>query len=98
MNLSHFKDPDYVDLLESYLLIPHYLIHCFAYYEGCVSIIEDHQFDHLAKRLNAEWNKVEHPHKHLIDREALSSGGSYLYGKYPLIVINTAKDILAKLA
>ena len=95
---SDFLDSDYADLLDTELLVPHYLILCFCYYEGLMPIVDDHQFDLLARRLDAEWDQADHPHRHLIDRSALRSGGSYLTGKYPLKVIGAARHILQELA
>ena len=90
MTLDDFTDDDYVDLLTTEQLVSHYLIHCYLYYECAVSIIPDAAFDRLAQRLDADWTKVVHRHKKLIDRKALKSGGSYLVGKFPLIVRSTA--------
>lgn len=88
------KDEDYVDLLDSGLLVPHYLIHCYLYYEEGTSLISDKQFDELAQRLWQEWDCVDHVHKDLIDPEALTSGGSYLSGKYPIRVKNSALSLV----
>ncbi len=85
------REEDYVDLLPSGLLVPHYLIHCYLYYEAAESVISDSQFDELARRLNAEWDSTEHPHKKLLDRSALTSGGSYLRKFYPRRTIQAAK-------
>jgi hypothetical protein len=98
MTPSDFADSDYADLLDAELLVPHYLLHCRLYYDCMVPVIEDHQFDLLARRLDAEWDSADHPHRHLIDRSALRSGGSYLTGKYPLKVIGAARHILQELA
>jgi hypothetical protein len=86
------RSPGYVDLLDPGLLVPHYLIHCYLYYEMSVPVIEDHQFDDLGKRLKDEWDDVEHHHKHLIDPDGLSSGGSYI--KHPLRVAQAAQTLL----
>lgn len=98
MNAEDFEDADYVDLLTSDLLVPHYLIHCAIYYRYDTNVISDRQFDLLAQQLDRHWDEVEHPHKHLIDRTALSSGGSYLIYTLPLRVTNCAKQIIRELA
>lgn len=87
-----FADEDYVDLLASELLVPHYLLHCCAYYDYSSNLITDRQFDTLARRLYDEWDLVKHRHKRLIDRDALLSGGSYI--KLPLIVRCSAARLL----
>lgn len=84
MTWDDLLDPAYVDLLEPGLLVPHYLIHCHLYYGCSVSIISDEAFDELARRLDEEWDEVEHPHKKLIEREALGASGYYL--KLPRMV------------
>ena len=86
-------DPDFVDLLPSGLLVPHYLIACYLYYEAASPILGDRQFDELAARLDREWAIVSHPNKRLIDRSALKSGGSYLRGKYPRRVRSAAAQL-----
>ncbi len=89
-----WADEDYADLLPTGLLVPHYLIHCYLYYGVGESLISDRQFDLLARRLQSEWDEVKHPHRRLIDRSALSSGGSYLVKKLPLRVISSAEGLL----
>lgn len=89
-------DIDDIDLLPASLLVPHYLIACLAYYEEAESLMSDAAFDLLARRLGAEWGRADHIHRHLIDRSALSSGGSYLRGKYPLRVKLAASRLLGR--
>jgi NAD-dependent DNA ligase len=79
MTLEDFQDSDYLDLLPTGLLVPHYLIHCYLYYEASESVISDTVFDRLARRLYDEWEDAKgHPHAHLIDPNALRSGGNYI--------------------
>jgi hypothetical protein len=40
-----------------------------------------------ARELAIVWHKVDHPHKSLVDIEALRAGGTGYYIKYPLRVI-----------
>lgn len=93
MTADEIRDDEYVDLLLTEQLVAHYLIHCFLYYQCEVSLIPDSLFDRLARRLDAEWGAIKHPHKKLIDRQALKSGGSYLVGKFPRIVRGTAAQL-----
>ena len=85
------QDEDYLEYLPPELLVPHYLIHCYLYYKLNSPIIEDHVFDALARELKSHWEVVEHIHKHLIDPEALSSGGSYI--AFPLMVEKSAESL-----
>jgi hypothetical protein len=78
MTLAEMEDPFYVDGLEPDLLVPHYLVHCYLYYQVGRGLIRDDVFDALAARLADEWEDVEHPHKDLIDPAGLSSGGHYI--------------------
>lgn len=86
------QDEDYLDLLTPELLVPHYLIHCYLYYEENAPLIPDRVFDALARLLDEEWDVVRHRHKKLIDRSALSSGGHYI--NYPTIVKQSARSLL----
>jgi len=88
-----WQDEDYADLLPVGLLVPHYLIHCYLYYELGVSLVPDQSFDLLAQRLHGEWDAAKHRHQKLIDRSALSSGGSYLSRKLPLCVVSCAEGL-----
>src|SRR5215217_6392810 len=77
--------------LASGLLIPNYLIHSCLYYVFDYSVIEDYDYDMLARRIYAEWDSLEHVHKHLIDKEGLLSGGSYI--RYTTMIENAAQSI-----
>jgi NAD-dependent DNA ligase len=74
-------------------LVPQYLIHSYLYYVEGRHFLSDRSYDILCVRLLSEWDEVEHPHKSLIDKEALSSGtGFYLKEEdYPLIVKTSSK-------
>jgi len=73
------------------LTVPWYLIASYAYYEESNPIFSDSYFDTLAKNILKEWNKLEHYHKHLLDRDVLEAG-SYL-GEYPTIVIDSLHEL-----
>lgn len=73
------------------LLVPHYLIHSWLYYERDLSVVSDGFFDRLCRDLQAEFPQLVHHHKHLVNPEALSAGtGFYLHGNYPSIVPGAA--------
>lgn len=64
------------------LLVPFFLSLSWLYYEKDESLVPDALYDEMGERLLAEWDKIEHWHKHLIDREALKAGTGF-YLKYP---------------
>ena len=57
------------------------------------SVIPDEVYDSLCKRLLDRWNKIEHFHKHLISKEALSAGTGFNMKEtdYPERVKSAAK-------
>ncbi len=57
------------------LLVPWWLMACYAYYIEDEPILSDAAFDKLWRRLDAAWDTVQHWHKGLIDGEALNTGG-----------------------
>lgn len=67
-----------VQTLDPQLLIPRYLVHSFVYYQSGNELIPNSDYDALAKRIFNEWDNLTHVHKHLIDRNLLTSGGHYL--------------------
>ena len=58
-------------------LVPIYLMSSYLYYELDDSVLNDTQFDYLCKKLYDNWDKVEHMHKHLIDKDNLLAGSGY---------------------
>lgn len=58
-------------------LVPWYLMASYLYYQKDVSIISDAIFDGMCKRLLLTRPRVTHPHKHLIDIQALKAGTGY---------------------
>lgn len=70
-----------------------------AYAYQCLdeTLISDHLYDQIAKRMDAEWDTLAHEHKHVVDRAALRTGtSSYLAtpGDYPAKVRGAAERIL----
>lgn len=63
------------------LLIPHFLIHSYLYYVKDKPLVSDRFFDEVIVRgLEEHWERLEHPHKSLIDPSLLNTG---FYLKYP---------------
>jgi hypothetical protein len=73
------------------LLIPNYLIHSYLYYEMAHSVITDYEYDKLAESIYDNWDRLDHPHKHVIDKESLKTSGFAI--KYPLMVQGAARLI-----
>lgn len=57
--------------------VPYYLMASYLYYEWDISLISDGLYDEICKYLDANWDKIEHWHKHLVDREALRAGTGF---------------------
>ena len=64
--------------------IAKYLMCAYAYYELDKPLIEDFEFDALAKQILDNWDNIEHMHKHLLTKDMLVAG-TYL-GEYPTMV------------
>ena len=56
----------------------------YAYYEMDKPLIEDFEFDALAKEILDNWDNIQHMHKYLLTKDMLVAG-TYL-GEYPNIV------------
>lgn len=71
------------------LLVPFYLSLSWLYYEKDEIIVCDDTYGIICDRLYAEWDQIEHWHKHLVEREALKAGTGY-HLKYPDRVAHAA--------
>lgn len=78
------------------MLIPHYLIHSYLYYELDVAVISDLLYEDLCKQLLREWDRVEHRHKDLVDKGSLTAGTGYYLKDYPGIVKGSAAMMVAE--
>lgn len=54
-----------------------YLMASYLYYIRFTSVIEDTEYDKLAKRLLKDFDKVEHQHKYLVTEDDLRAGTLY---------------------
>lgn len=74
-------------------LVPFYLMTGYLYYQLDESVISDHDFDFICRRLLKEWNTFEHPQKHLITIEALKAGTAFHLKAedYPLMARHAAE-------
>jgi hypothetical protein len=79
------------------LLVPWYLIASYAYYHLDESFMDDSAYDALCVRLNREWVLVQHRHKAIISRAALTATTAYNIRRkdYPTIVQVAAAKMLA---
>lgn len=76
------------------LLVPHYLIHCYLYYVMDSPVISDEAFDEIARSLSDGWDSIDHPHKHLLDRDFLKSGFHIPRDHYPPITRGSAGSLM----
>ena len=69
-----------------------YLVHSYIYYQLDNSVISDGDYDKMANYILEHYDELEHPHKHLISKDALMAG-TFLLSEddYPTIVKDTAK-------
>ena len=74
------------------MLVPYYLMFSYLYYEKNISLIEDTEFDKLCQTLLEKYDNVEHMHKHLVSKEALTAGTGY-----DIVYTNMIKDSAMKL-
>jgi len=72
--------------------IAKYLMCSYAYYKLDKNLITDQEFDQLGKDILANYDNIEHMHKHLVTKEMLDAG-TYL-GEYPNIVIGATLDYI----
>jgi NAD-dependent DNA ligase len=70
--------------------IARYLMCAYAYYVEDDALIEDAEFDQLAKDILEDYDNIEHPHKPLVTRADLHAG-TYL-GEYPNIVKSAVRN------
>ena len=61
--------------------IAKYLMCSYAYYKLDKNLVTDQEFDQLGKDILANYDNIEHMHKHLVTKEMLDAG-TYL-GEYP---------------
>ncbi|WP_287799783.1 DNA ligase LigA-related protein [Acidiphilium sp.] len=77
------------------MLVPWYLVASYAYYHLDNPVLSDGCFDRLCQRFAEAWDQVEHPHKHLVDRESLAAGTCLLAeDKFPEIVKGAVRHLL----
>ena len=73
------------------MTIPWYLMAAYAYYEEDNPILSDALFDRLARKIDENWDDIEHIHKQHIVRDALKAG-TFL-GKDPSRVEGAVKQL-----
>jgi len=73
------------------MYVPWYIMAAYAYYVDDDPILEDYMFDRMATKILTHYDEIEHMHKHLLSKDALSAG-TYL-GEYPLRIKGAVYDI-----
>ena len=76
------------------MMIPWYVMASYAYYVEDRPLLSDGYFDRMAKRMLAEWDDIEHMHKHLITKEMLEAG-TFL-GEYPSRIKDAIQSLRGK--
>jgi len=61
--------------------VPWYIMAAYAYYIEDDPILEDRDFDLLAKKILKDWDEIEHIHKDYLSKDMLEAG-TYM-GDYP---------------
>lgn len=74
--------------------IAKYLMCSYAYYKLNTNLITDAEFDQLAKDILADYDNIEHMHKHLVTKDQLEAG-TYL-GQYPNMVMGATRDYIKR--
>ena len=89
-------DEEFVEKLNGFQMVPHYLMSSYAYQFLNSQYMSDTAYDKLCVRLYAQYDLIQHQHKHLIDKEALkSTTGYYLKAsEYPTIVKVAAQSLV----
>lgn len=68
-----------------------FLVASYAYYQRYTSLLKDETYDKIAKLLHDNWERFEHPHKHLVSKADLAAGTLYALRNYPRIVVHCAE-------
>ena len=74
-------------------LIPLYLMSSYLYYRENVRVLSDTQYDEVCEIINVLWDRIDHPNKWLVEREAVACGtGRYLKEEdYPNMIKGAAR-------
>lgn len=67
-----------------------YLMCSYAYYQENISLLSDQVYDQICKDLLKDFDKIDHIHKHLLDKNSLKCGTGFNV-IYPERVIGAAK-------
>lgn len=70
-----------------------WIMAAYTYEELNKPIISDQLFDTIGLLLNELWDKINHPHKGLLDRKFLKSSLA-IGGKYPLMAMHAAESLI----
>lgn len=72
-----------------------WLIASYLYYVKNTSILKDETFDWLGRWIKDNWDRINHPNKSLIQRDATFSG--YYIRRYPIRVQCASMQLLEEL-
>ena len=92
--MNSFKHPVLgivkIDQMSPNQLLQTYLIASYLYYQRFESIMDDHCFDAICKRMVECYDDIEHEYKRLVTRDDLIAGTGYTIKDYPERVIIAA--------
>jgi len=71
--------------------VPWYIMAAYAYYEQDDPILEDSEFDKLARKILKDWDNIDHRHKDYLTKDMLEAG-TYT-GKYPPQIEGALQDV-----
>lgn len=96
IDIENGELPIIADSIDGGRLVAFFLMASYLYYERAISLMDDGQFDLICKKLDEKWDEINHPHKYLIEREALSSTTGFYIRNYPLMVKSAACTLAHK--
>ncbi len=76
------------------MLVPWWLMASFLYYHEDISLLSDELFDAISETLKDKYDELDHPHKHLIQKEFTKSGFYLKYEDYPGMCKGGAKHLV----
>ncbi len=76
------------------MLVPWWMMACWAYEEGPFPLISDALFDQIARDLDVEWDSVQHRHKQLVCRADLKGRLGFIGDRWPTIGICAAMHLI----
>lgn len=84
-----------IDSMDPNMFVPWFIMASYGYYVLGRNVMDDEDFDYLTSRLIDCFDQIEHYHKHLINKEDLSSYSGFNL-EYPTIAKHATLSYLMK--